>query len=57
MECEKRVDLSECGDTVCPGLQRGADRISIITGERDNVTFEGYHENFAAPGMRREGLF
>ena len=55
MECEKRVDLSECGDTVCPGLQRGANRIGIISGERDLLRI-GYHENFAVAGMTLEGL-
>jgi hypothetical protein len=53
--CEKRVDLSECGDTLCPGLQRGADRINIIPGERD-LSCIGYHENFAARGMTLEGF-
>lgn len=32
--------INQGSDTVCPGLQRGADRIGIVTGERDTVTFE-----------------
>ncbi len=43
--------INQGGDTVCPGLQRGVDRIGIVPGERDLL---GHHVYLAARGMTFE---